>query len=249
MAEGWIKLNRQLTEHWIWKKYPFSYGQAWVDLLLLANHEDSKVPYKGDVILCEKGAVHRSISFLAERWKWDRKTVRRFLSLLESDGMVSVSATTHRTTITIENWELYQDIWTTKRTINGTTKSQQMEQQSPTYKNEKNDKNEKNNYLDIVEYLNQRTGKNFRATSDKTRTCIRARLNEGFTVDDFKKVIDTKCKEWLGNPKMELYLRPETLFGTKFEAYLNQGGGNHGGYEDEVGETERYSNFEIDCNA
>ena len=104
-------------------------------------------------------------------------------------------------------------------------------------------------YEDIVEYLNQKAGKNFKSATPKTRNCIRARLNEGFTVEDFKKVIDTMCGKWLGDSKMEPYLRPETLFGTKFEGYLNLKGGNHGGNEDEVGETERYSNFEIDCNA
>lgn len=141
MTEGWIKLNRQLTEHWLWTKFPFSYGQAWVDLLLLANHEDSKMSYKGEVIVCKKGTVNRSISFLANRWRWDRKTVRRFLSLLETDEMVTVNATTHRTTITIENWDFFQDIGTTERATKRTTKSQQDGQQSPTYKKEKNEKN------------------------------------------------------------------------------------------------------------
>ena len=57
---------------------------------------------------------------------------------------------------------------------------------------------------------------------DKTRSFIRARLREGFTVDDFKTVIDKKARAWLGNRDMQKYLRPETLFGTKFESYLNE---------------------------
>ena len=73
----------------------------------------------------------------------------------------------------------------------------------------------------IVDYLNQKANVHYRATTKKTQTCIKARLSEGFTVDDFKTVIDKKCAEWLGNEKMEQYLRPETLFGTKFESYLN----------------------------
>lgn len=74
---------------------------------------------------------------------------------------------------------------------------------------------------EIISYLNEKAGTNFRVTTDKTKKAIHARLSECFTVDDFKTVIDKKCAEWIGDPKMEKYLRPETLFGTKFEGYLN----------------------------
>ena len=77
-------------------------------------------------------------------------------------------------------------------------------------------------YKDIVLYLNKKSGKNFRYSSKKTKDLIQARLNEGFTIDDFKTVIDKKCDEWLCDTVMNKYLRPETLFGTKFESYLNQ---------------------------
>ena len=76
--------------------------------------------------------------------------------------------------------------------------------------------------IEIVLYLNEKSGKNFRYSSRKTKDLIQARLNEGFSIDDFKTVIDKKCAEWKGDSKMDQYLRPETLFGTKFESYLNQ---------------------------
>ena len=79
---------------------------------------------------------------------------------------------------------------------------------------------EKELYIYIVDYLNQKAGTNYKASSKKTKTLIHARLEEGFTQDDFVTVIDKKCTEWLGTD-MEKYLRPETLFGTKFEGYLN----------------------------
>lgn len=72
----------------------------------------------------------------------------------------------------------------------------------------------------IVEYLNSKAGTKYRASSKATNTHINARLSEGFTVDDFKNVIDKKCAEWIGTDFAQ-YLRPATLFGTKFEAYLN----------------------------
>ncbi len=74
----------------------------------------------------------------------------------------------------------------------------------------------------IVQFLNEKTGSHYRASSAKTKRLIHARLNEGFTVDDFEKVIVKKCKDWKADTKMAKYLRPETLFGTKFESYLNE---------------------------
>lgn len=78
-----------------------------------------------------------------------------------------------------------------------------------------------NNYIYIIGHLNKSTGKNFKASSSKTRSLIDARLKEGYTVEDFYKVIDTKALEWKGT-NFEKYLRPETLFGPKFEGYLNE---------------------------
>lgn len=74
---------------------------------------------------------------------------------------------------------------------------------------------------EIIDYLNKKTGKNFKASIKETRQLISQRLQEGFTINDFKKVIDNKTTQWLNNSKMNQYLRPETLFGTKFESYLN----------------------------
>ena len=77
-------------------------------------------------------------------------------------------------------------------------------------------------YQAIVDYLNMRTGSHYKASSKKTRDLIKARYNEGFTFEDFQAVIDKKSMEWIKDKNMNKYLRPETLFGTKFESYLNQ---------------------------
>ena len=76
-------------------------------------------------------------------------------------------------------------------------------------------------YEEIVQYLNQKTGKNFKSTSKATQRHIKARLTDGFVLDDFKQKKKKKCSDWLRDQKMKEYLRPETLFGTKFESYLN----------------------------
>ena len=75
---------------------------------------------------------------------------------------------------------------------------------------------------EIIDYLNQKTGKHFRKSIANTSRSINARIKEGFTVDDFKAVIDKKVIEWGKDERMKQYLRPQTLFGTKFESYLNQ---------------------------
>ena len=95
-------------------------------------------------------------------------------------------------------------------------------------------------YEEIIEYLNQKSESNYRSKTASTRKHIKARFNEGFTIDDFKTVIDKKTKEWKGDEKWGRFLRPETLFGTKFEGYLNQKEKNQrgNGYD-----TSEYENF------
>lgn len=78
-----------------------------------------------------------------------------------------------------------------------------------------------NIYTSIINYLNKKANTRYRVNNKKTKTLIKARLNEGFTEDDFYKVIDNKVTEW-ANTDMNKYLRPETLFSPKFEGYLNQ---------------------------
>lgn len=83
------------------------------------------------------------------------------------------------------------------------------------------DDNTKKNIESIVNYLNEKAGTKYRSTTGSTINVIKARLNEKFMVDDFMTVIDKKTEQWKGT-NMEEYLRPQTLFGSKFESYLNQ---------------------------
>lgn len=103
------------------------------------------------------------------------------------------------------------------------TKQERIVNESYHNENENDNENDNDNeiYISIVSYLNQKAGTGYKHTTAKTRKTIHARLEEGFKIEDFRTVIDKKCAEWIGDPKMERYLRPETLFGTKFEGYLN----------------------------
>ena len=99
---------------------------------------------------------------------------------------------------------------------NVTTKQQQSNNTT-----KKKEKDNNNIYSLVIDYLNRKASTNYRSTTKNTQSFINARLKEGYTVEDFKKVVDSKSKEWL-NTDFEKYLRPATLFGTKFENYLNE---------------------------
>ena len=91
-------------------------------------------------------------------------------------------------------------------------------------------------YAEIVDYLNQKAGTRYKHSSEDTHKHIRARVNDGYTLDDFKAVIDRKVEEWKGT-EWEKFLRPSTLFGSKFESYLNQ-------REEPKGKKTAFSNFQ-----
>ena len=112
--KGYISLHRCIQENWLWDDKPFSYGQAWIDLLLLARHEDGKILFKGKLIEVKRGDVNRSISSLAERWGWSRGKARNFMKLLESDQMVTINSTTHGTTISLVKYDDFQNQQPTK---------------------------------------------------------------------------------------------------------------------------------------
>jgi len=104
-----------------------------------------------------------------------------------------------------------------KRSTNRITKRQRIVNESSTIANDK----DIYNIIYIVEYLNKKTGKSYKHQTPKTRQFIRTRFKEGYTNDDFVKVIDNQCAQWKGKEEWDKYLRPETLFGNKFESYLN----------------------------
>ena len=117
MAKGWIKLHRQLLDNSMWLQKPFTKGQAWVDLILLADGY-SEGKYK-------RGTVYRSQQWLAERWGWSRGKVIRFLDYLEENHMVTVkrtyNGTQSGTTITLVKYSFFQDKRTPNDTTNDTT--------------------------------------------------------------------------------------------------------------------------------
>lgn len=142
---GYVSLYRSIWNHWLWEEKPFSKGQAWIDLLLLANYKDEKFGYKDQVIEGKRGTVYRSITFLADRWGWGRDKVSRFLRQLESDGMVEVQTSTHRTTIFISNYQQFQDFGLPASVTEGDTNRQVVGSQSATGRRQVGTYNKVNN--------------------------------------------------------------------------------------------------------
>ena len=123
---GWIPLHRSIQECALWTdEEPFDRRSAWIDLLLMANHEDKRVIFDGKGITVGAGQRITSLYNLATRWHWSRGRVRRYLNLLEEEGMITRDSNSRRTTITIVNYRLYNDMRptddTTHEPTHGTT--------------------------------------------------------------------------------------------------------------------------------
>ena len=115
MSYGWVSIHRQLQNHWVWNDKPFSYGQAWIDIILLANHSENKFPLGKEIITIDEGSFITSELKLMDRWGWSKAKVRRFLTLLENDSMIVRKTDTKKTTITVVNYGTFQESETTKR--------------------------------------------------------------------------------------------------------------------------------------
>lgn len=133
---GWIKIYRDITNHWIFQdaeKFKW-----WIDLLIMASHEDYKTLSNGSLVSLKRGQLSVSLSFLSSRWGRSKEKVLNFLRLLESDGMIQRISDRKSTTITICNYDSYQDSLEQTPTTNPTD-VRPMSDQCPTeYKNVKN---------------------------------------------------------------------------------------------------------------
>lgn len=243
----WIKLSVALPDNKKIKqmrKLPDgdSIALMWVFLMCLAGdvNDDGAVYFTPEIPYTDE--------MLAGQFDMDINTVRLALNTFQRFGMIEIIDDI----IHLDSWEKWQSTESLSKireqnrlrvakhrerkrlaaasnvTCNVTeTESNAIEEDKEIDK----EKEEESIYTLVVAYLNEKSGKNYRATTPKTQALIRAREKEGFTLDDFKAVIDKKCAEWVNDPQRERYLRPETLFGNKFEGYLNEkakGRGNNG---------------------
>lgn len=237
---GWIALHRSIQNHWIWSD-PEKL-KWWIDLILLANHQPNEIMLNSEVVTIERGERHTSEIILANRWGVSRNTVRKFLRVLEKENMIKVKKSRQSgTTYKVLNYNVYQGKYDIKKQNAEHRKNNGVNNKININNNGNNRNNDnKNNipYKDIIDYLNKKASRNYKHTTAKNKNIIKARWEEGFSLNDFKKVIDIKVTEWKNN-EMSKYLRPETLFGPKFDSYLNQESIEYNKTD------ERYSNLPI----
>ena len=124
MDKGWISLYRRIQSHWLWEEKPFDKRSAWIDLLLLANHQDNKFLLGNELVEVKTGSFITSQSKLMNRWGWGNTKVRNFLKLLKEDGMINYHGKNY-TVIEILNYKNYQKQTDISYEISNNTEEQQ----------------------------------------------------------------------------------------------------------------------------
>lgn len=146
MSGGWIKIHRKLSEHWLYQDS--NYLHWWIDILLNANFEDKKVLIKGALYDCKRGQSVYSLDTWAKRWGADKSKVRRFLNMLETDGMITLENISVSTRLTVCKYECYQDERHADETQVKRKRNADETQMTPTkeFKNDNKEKKEENIY-------------------------------------------------------------------------------------------------------
>lgn len=248
MSQGWIKIHRKIKESWIWEDKPYDRTHAWFDLLLRANHQDKKIMLGNELIEVTRGSFITSELKLSAEWGWSKTKLRCFLKLLQDDNMIEIFTDRKKTTINIVNYNVYQDIENQEKTTEKPQENHEKTNKKPiknTNKNEKNVKNEKNDKEIIIKqqidevwnyYVSKikALGLERKKTSNKIKH-ISARLSEdGFTVEQLKKVLDLVFNDpWMlgDNKQKKKYIEIENFFRNteKVEKWLLKDGDNNNG--------------------
>lgn len=133
MGKGFFLIHRELIDDDLWLAEPFTRGQAWVDLIALANHKPGYIRKRGCKVEIKRGSVGYAQDALGDRWKWSRGKVKRFLNELEKVDQI-IQQTDNRTTlIVIVNYDNYQG------------KNEEVVQQTDTKQNSKRYRNNNDN--------------------------------------------------------------------------------------------------------
>lgn len=135
-GNGWVKLHRRLFENELWLSEPFTKAQAWIDLFANANHKSGSFWVRGIEVCLERGQLGWSKVTMAKRWRWNIKTVRRFLDGLEKGQQIGQQISNETTIITIKNYDTYQS----EDSKEDTKRDSKRDSKRDTNKNDKNDK-------------------------------------------------------------------------------------------------------------
>ena len=214
MDNGYVKLYTRFLK---WKWYKDTNTKVlFIHILLKANYEDKE--WNG--ITIHRGELVSSVKKLREELGLTEQELRTSLSKLFLTHELTNKTTNKYTLFIVEkynNYQISEDKITSKSTTTNiyTNLSSKIEDIRESVR-------EREGVREVLDYLNEKTNRNYNYKSEKNRSIIVARLNEGYIIDDFKRVVDTKCNDWLKDEKFNEFLRPETLFGNKFDGYLNK---------------------------
>lgn len=191
MSEGWICIHRKIRECDIWDyDEPFSRRDAWIDLLLLANHRDKDTIFDGNRITIKRGQYLTSVRKLSKEWHWGKDKTLKYLRLLEQCEMITREADSRRTLITIVNYSIYQDMKSDNADSNKDSKQTVSRQSSATNNNDNNENND-----------NKKNNKFVPPTLEEVRSYCQERKNN---VDAGKFIDFYASKGWMvGRNKMK----------------------------------------------
>jgi len=207
MTEGWIKIHRQIEDNDLWFREKFTSGQAWIDMLIMANHNKNTFRVRGIDITIDRGQIGRGIRSISDRWQWSHTKTMRFLKELEERDMIERKISNVVQVITIKNYDSYQSNETQNDTQNGTQTALQNGTQNERNKKDKNVKNEK-----------KRTSVSHETKSAYEfidKQCQRLGLNNKINIKTFDlvmerhvshirtKVESQKCLIWLSDKKLK----------------------------------------------
>lgn len=193
--DGWIKLHRKIMDNPLYLSEPFTRMQAWIDLLLLANHKEGYFYVRGNKVVVGRGQIGTSSRTLASRWRWSRGKVERFLHDLEECGQIKPQKTNVITLISICNYEEYQKTEPQNEPQTNRKQTSNEPQISPN-KNDNNAINENN----IKEYRSKNI-----VFSPPPLEEVEKYINEkGYSVDAEAFIAFYQSKDWMiGKNKMK----------------------------------------------
>ena len=146
MAYGWISIHRKIQDDWVWNDKPFSRGQAWIDLIMMVNHDDNTIIFDGNPKTITRGSCITSIQKLCDRWGWSNTKVKKFLKNLQEDEKILLKIAPRKATaITIVNYDKYQGEDISKNI----TETQQKHNRNTTETQQKHINNNVNNFNNV----------------------------------------------------------------------------------------------------
>jgi hypothetical protein len=226
---GWIKVHRKVQDHWMFKEQrEFSRFEAWLDILLCANHSEQKVIIQGTIYIVKQGESLHSLETWSKRWNWSKSKVKRFFDTLTKELMIVTTNETKTTRITICNYASYQ----VERNAEETQKKRKRnanETQTEPNKNEENENNEKKVVINVdmfVEWFNNMKHKH-KGVEGKFKTLYKTDINNltqlkesNYTSADFEHAFICMCNsQWVNDNNM---ITPKHfLCNSNFVKYLN----------------------------